>query len=48
VLRGADNYRNLSVGVALALIAVLAPQGLGPLVASGIKKLFRRNPNPAQ
>jgi branched-chain amino acid transport system permease protein len=44
VLRGADNYRNLSVGLALALIAILAPQGLGPLVANGVKKLFRKAP----
>lgn len=40
VLRAADNYRNLSLGIALALIAVLAPQGLGPLIADGVKKLF--------
>lgn len=42
VLRAAENYRNLSLGIALALIAVLAPQGLGPLIADGVKKLFRK------
>jgi branched-chain amino acid transport system permease protein len=42
VLRAAENYRNLSLGIALALIAVLAPQGLGPLIADGFKKLFRK------
>lgn len=42
VLRAAENYRNLSLGVALALIAVLAPQGLGPLIADGVKKLFSK------
>jgi branched-chain amino acid transport system permease protein len=41
VLRAAENYRNLSLGIALALIAVLAPQGLGPLVADWVKKLFK-------
>lgn len=40
VLRAADDYRNLSLGIALALMAVLAPQGLGPLIADGVKKLF--------
>lgn len=44
LLRGMDNYRNLSIGVALALIAILAPQGLGPLVANWVKKLFRKEP----
>jgi len=43
VLRAAENYRNLSIGLALALIAVFAPQGLGPLIADGIKRLFRKN-----
>jgi branched-chain amino acid transport system permease protein len=42
VLRGADNYRNLSIGLALALIAILAPQGLGPLIANWFKKLFQK------
>lgn len=42
VLRAAENYRNLSLGLAMALIAVLAPQGLGPLIADGVKKLYRR------
>ena len=41
VLRAAENFRNLSLGVAMALIAVLAPQGLGPLIADGVRKLFR-------
>jgi branched-chain amino acid transport system permease protein len=42
VLRAAENYRNLSIGVALALIAILAPQGLGPLIADGVKKVFAK------
>jgi branched-chain amino acid transport system permease protein len=41
VLRAAENFRNLSLGLAMALIAVLAPQGLGPLIAAGVKKLLK-------
>ena len=37
-LRAAENYRNLALGVSMALIAVLAPQGLGPLTADWVKK----------
>lgn len=40
-LRAVENYRNLSLGISLALIAVLAPQGLGPLIATGVKKGVR-------
>jgi branched-chain amino acid transport system permease protein len=39
-LRAAENFRNLSLGVAMALIAILAPQGLGPLIANGVKKAY--------
>ena len=42
-LRAVENYRNLSLGLSLAIIAVLAPQGLGPLITRGIKKLLRSN-----
>jgi branched-chain amino acid transport system permease protein len=40
-LRAVEMYRNLSLGISLAIIAVLAPQGLGPLIATGIKKAMR-------
>lgn len=40
-LRAAENYRNLALGISMALIAVLAPQGLGPLIANWVKKLFK-------
>jgi branched-chain amino acid transport system permease protein len=43
VLRAAEIYRNLTIGLSLALIAVFAPQGLGPLIANWVKKLFRKN-----
>ena len=42
VLRSVDVYRNLAMGMTLALIAVFAPQGLGPLIADGIRKLAQR------
>jgi branched-chain amino acid transport system permease protein len=42
VLRSAEAYRNLMLGVALALIAVLAPRGLGPLVSQAVHKLLDR------
>jgi branched-chain amino acid transport system permease protein len=47
ILRAVDIYRNLAIGLTLALIAVFAPRGLGPLVADAIKKLIqsrRRGP----
>ena len=40
-LRAAENYRNLALGVSMALIAVFAPQGLGPLTANWVKKAYR-------
>jgi len=40
-LRAVKAYRNLSLGLALALIVVLAPQGLGPLLAKWSKNIFR-------
>lgn len=39
-LRAAENYRNLALGISMALIAILAPQGLGPLIADWVKKIF--------
>lgn len=39
LLREVDVFRNMSVGVVLALLAVFASQGLMPLIADGIKKL---------
>ena len=39
VLRAAEGYRNLSLGMCLALIAVFAPEGLGPLIARGVTNL---------
>lgn len=43
LLRGGDleDYRKLALGVSLALIAVLAPQGLFPLVRDGVRRLIR-------
>ena len=42
ILRDVDIYRNLAMGVALALIAVLAPEGLFPLITNWYKKRFRK------
>jgi branched-chain amino acid transport system permease protein len=41
VLRAVDVYRNLTMGLTLALIAVFAPQGLFPLIADGVRKLLQ-------
>ncbi len=41
ILRAVEAYRNLTLGLALALIAVLAPEGLGPLLARGIRAGLR-------
>ncbi|GAB4527000.1 MAG: branched-chain amino acid ABC transporter permease [Anaerolineae bacterium] len=41
VLREVDIYRNIAIGVVLALIAIFAPQGLGPMIANGIRKLVQ-------
>jgi branched-chain amino acid transport system permease protein len=43
LLRGGDleDYRKLALGVSLALIAVLAPQGLFPLLRDGLRRLIR-------
>ena len=46
LLRGADIYRNLAMGLALALIAVFAPEGLFPLVSGWIKGLRSRRKQP--
>ena len=37
-----DNWRTMAMGLALALIAVFAPEGLFPLLSRGFKKLFGR------
>jgi branched-chain amino acid transport system permease protein len=42
VLRSAEAYRNLTLGIALALIAVLAPRGLAPLLSQAARNLSRR------
>jgi branched-chain amino acid transport system permease protein len=41
VLREVETYRNLTLGLSLALIAVFAPEGLVPLISDGIKKLVQ-------
>ena len=41
VLRAVDLYRNLSLGLVLVLVAMFAPEGLGPLVAKGVTNLSR-------
>lgn len=40
-LRAVDAYRNLSLGLALAVIAVLAPQGLVPLLVGAVQNVLR-------
>ena len=43
ILRGPlDNWRTMAMGLALALIAVFAPEGLFPMLSRGFKKLFGR------
>ena len=43
LLRGGEleDYRRLALGLALAVIAVVAPQGLFPLVRDGLRRLIR-------
>ena len=41
LLRAVEAYRNLSLGLIMALIVVFAPEGLGPLTAKGVKKVLR-------
>lgn len=41
VLRAVDLYRNLSLGLVLVLVAMFAPEGLGPLVAKWVTNLSR-------
>jgi branched-chain amino acid transport system permease protein len=40
-LRAVKTYRNLSLGLSLALIVVLAPQGLGPLLIKWSKNMLQ-------
>lgn len=47
-LRAVENYRNLSLGISLAIIAVMAPQGLGPLIAKWVKNGFQSIQNKEQ
>lgn len=48
VLRDADIYRNIAMGLALALIAVFAPDGLFPLLSGWYSKLVHgKSPTPA-
>ena len=43
ILRGPlENWRNMGMGLSLALIAVFAPEGLFPMLSRGFKKLFGR------
>jgi branched-chain amino acid transport system permease protein len=42
LLREVSIYRNLILGLSLALIAVFAPEGLFPLFSGWLKKLFRK------
>jgi branched-chain amino acid transport system permease protein len=47
LMREVDNYRNMSIGVILALLAIFATRGLGPLIGDGVRKLiqlFRKQP----
>ncbi len=47
LLREVDVYRNMAMGIALALIAIFAPDGLFPLLRDGFRKAVRRkNPEP--
>jgi branched-chain amino acid transport system permease protein len=39
LLREVDIYRNMSTGVILALLAIFATRGLGPIIADGVRKL---------
>jgi branched-chain amino acid transport system permease protein len=43
LLRGGDleDYRRLALGIALAVIAVVAPQGLFPLLRNALRRLIR-------
>ena len=43
ILRGPlENWRNMGMGLSLALIAVFAPEGLFPILSRGFKKFFGR------
>jgi len=46
LLRGVDIYRNMAMGLSLALIAVFAPEGLFPMLSRGFKKLLGRKDKP--
>jgi branched-chain amino acid transport system permease protein len=47
LLRDVNEYRNLTLGLMLALIAVFAPDGLFPLLSAWYSKLFHRKPAKA-
>jgi len=44
VMRAVDLYRNLSMGLVLVLVAMFAPEGLGPLIAKWVTNLSRALP----
>jgi len=46
VLRSAEAYRNLTLGITLALVAVLAPRGLVPLLSQAVRNLGQRLRKP--
>jgi len=48
LLREVDIFRNMAVGIVLALLAVFAPQGLIPLALDSIQKLRKPSPTGEQ
>jgi branched-chain amino acid transport system permease protein len=46
VLRSAEAYRTLTLGITLALVAVLAPRGLVPLLSQAVRNLGQRLRKP--
>ena len=48
LLREVDIFRNMAIGIVLALLAVFAPQGLIPLAIDSIQKLRKPSPTGEQ
>ena len=48
LLREVDVFRNMAIGIVLALLAVFAPQGLIPLALDSIQKLRKPSPTGEQ
>lgn len=48
LLRDIDAFRNIALGMALALIAIFAPEGLFPMISRQVNRLFdrKRRPHP--